>query len=203
LRPLPTLWSWRSGATTLQQPIWRLDEASAYTPGSDDDFDRLYRASYQRVLYTLLAVLGDYHAAEDCAQEAFLRAYRAWPRWKADAPAEAWLHRIALNIGLSHLRWRKLRRLRELLTRFGSPSTEPEPAVVESLGSELWTALRQLAPQQAALVVLRHYHGYSNREIALSLQIPESTVSSRLAAAKHQLRRELGEPDMEGPGREP
>jgi DNA-directed RNA polymerase specialized sigma24 family protein len=46
----------------------------------------------------LLAVLRDHPAAEDCAQETFVRAYRSWKDWKPDAPAEAWLHRIALEI---------------------------------------------------------------------------------------------------------
>jgi len=51
-----------------------------------------------------------------------------------------------------------------------------------------------LPAKQAAAIVLRHYHGYSNREIAYALGVPERTVASRLAAAKARLRRSLGEP---------
>lgn len=56
----------------------------------------------------------------------------------------------------------------------------------------MFDALRRLAPDQAALIMLRHHHGYSNREIAAALRIPETTLGSRLAAAKRRLRAELG-----------
>ncbi len=48
-------------------------------------------------------------------------------------------------------------------------------------------ALRKLPPKQAAALVLRHYHGYTNREIAAAIGVPERTVASRLAAARKQL----------------
>ena len=164
--------------------------SEAYTPGSRESFDRLYRASYQRILYTLLAVLRDHSAAEDCAQEAFVRAYRAWGDWKPDAPAEAWLHRIALNVAFSHRRWSRLREVGEVVHRLGEPQLQTEMADV-ALHSDLLDALRRLPPDQAATIVLRHYHGYTNREIATALNVPESTVASRLAAAKRGLQQEL------------
>ena len=52
-------------------------------------------------------------------------------------------------------------------------------------------ALRKLPPKQSAAIVLRHVHGYTNREIGAALGIPERTVASRLAAAKEKLRNEL------------
>jgi RNA polymerase sigma-70 factor (ECF subfamily) len=163
---------------------------AAYRAGSDEDFDRLYRAAYQRVLYLLTATLGDFAAAEDCAQETFVHAYKAWPRWRPDAPVEAWLHRIALNVANSHRRWSKLRQAGEIIQRLGKPRTEDATPV--GLRSELLDALRRLPPEQAAALVLRHHHGYTNREIAHVLGVPESTVASRLAKAKERLRQELG-----------
>ncbi|TMD00291.1 MAG: sigma-70 family RNA polymerase sigma factor [Chloroflexi bacterium] len=53
---------------------------------------------------------------------------------------------------------------------------------------DLAEALAKLPPKQAAAIVLRHYHGYTNRAIAQSLGIPERTVASRLAVAKDRLR---------------
>jgi RNA polymerase sigma-70 factor (ECF subfamily) len=163
---------------------------AAYTPGSQADFDRLYRASYQRLLYTLLAVLHDYHAAEDCAQETFVRAYRSWQDWKPDAPAEAWLHRIALNVAFSYRRWHRLREVGEVVRRLGGPPPDTETPDL-GLHSDLLDALRRLPPEQAATIIMRHHHGYTNREIATALGVPESTVASRLAAAKLRLRQEL------------
>ena len=130
----------------------------SYRPGNKEDFDQLYRTTYPRIFATLVMILKDRPAAEDATQEAFLRAFRAWKSWKEDAPAEAWMHRIALNVAFT-----------------------------------LRQELRALPPKQAAAIVLRHLHGYSNREIALTLGIPERTVASRLAAAKARLKVRLGD----------
>jgi len=54
----------------------------------------------------------------------------------------------------------------------------------------------------AAAIVLRHHHGYTNREIAVALDIPERTVASRLAAAKKHLRLLLGREAVGAPGME-
>jgi len=160
-----------------------------YQPGSRDDFDRLYQATYQRIFRTLAAMLGDAAAAEDCAQDTFLKAYRAWPRWKADSPAEAWLHRIAINTALSFIRKRKLREVGELIRRLGRPG-EADPQE-QALGGDVLAEIRRLPAKQAAAVVLRHLHGYTNREIAAALGEPESTIASRLMAAKGTLRARL------------
>ena len=161
-----------------------------YKPGSVEDFDRLYRSSFNRILYTLYGILGDRAAAEDCAHDAFVRAFKAWKTWKPDAPAEAWLHRIALNVAYSHLRQIRMREVGELVRRLGRPGPGQDPAEIAQ-GGELFRALRKLPPDQAAAVVLRHHHGYTNREIAFALGAPESTIASRLAKGKERLREEL------------
>jgi RNA polymerase sigma-70 factor (ECF subfamily) len=53
--------------------------------------------------------------------------------------------------------------------------------------SDLVQAMKRLPPKQAAALVLRHFHGYSNREIAAALGVPEQTVASRLATARKHL----------------
>lgn len=172
-------------------------EGPIYRPGSREDFDRLYRTSHPKILATLIGVLGDRATAEDCAQEAFVQALRAWPRWKPDAPAEAWLHRIALNLAISVRRRHRVLHLGDL---FRDHRDEPH-VVADTTGSEgLFPALRRLPAKQAAAVVLRHFHGYSNREIAAALGIPERTVASRLASARERLRVELGL--LDGPAAE-
>jgi RNA polymerase sigma-70 factor (ECF subfamily) len=161
-----------------------------YRPGSVEDFDRLYRESYPRLLSTLLGVLGERATAEDCVQEAFVRAFKRWKDWKPDAPAEAWLHRIALNVAFGERKRQRLRAVGELVRRFGAPAEERDPAAGNEI--DLLQALRRIPPDQAAAIVLRHVHGYTNREIGLALDVPERTVASRLAAAKARLRKELG-----------
>lgn len=154
-----------------------------YRPGVREDFDRLYRESYHRILYTLTGILRDRAAAEDCAQEAFVRAFRAWPRWKPSAPAEAWIHRIAINVSISYRRQQRLREIGEVIRRLGAPVQGPDPEASTETAA-LHAALQRLPPKQAATLILRHHHGYTNREIGEALNISESTVASRLAAAK-------------------
>jgi RNA polymerase sigma-70 factor (ECF subfamily) len=157
-----------------------------YQPGSKEDFDRLYQSNYQRIYATAVVMLRDPAAAEDCTQEAFLHAFRAWKRWKQDAPAEAWLYRIALNTVTSWRRRERIREAGELVRRLGRPPDHLDQSPVEEM--DLAQGLRQLPVKQAAVIVLRHLHGYSNREIAATLGIPEGTVASRLVAGKQRLR---------------
>ncbi|HYL07607.1 MAG TPA: sigma-70 family RNA polymerase sigma factor [Candidatus Udaeobacter sp.] len=158
-----------------------------YKPGSPEDFDRLYRTAYPRVFRTLTAILADADEAEDCAQDAFVQAFQAWSRWKPDAPAEAWVHRIAVNRAISQRRRAKLRTVSELLRRIGRPGHGPDPADAVT-SPDLLTALRSIPPKLAAAIVLRHYHGYNNREIAAALGVSERTVGTRLLQAATKLR---------------
>jgi RNA polymerase sigma-70 factor (ECF subfamily) len=161
-----------------------------YRPGVKEDFDRLYRATYQRVFASLVLIMRNPAAAEDAAQEGYLRAFKAWKSWKQEAPAEAWLYRIALNVAFTHRRRERFHELGEVIRRLGRPM-ESDPT--EAIQPDLVRELRALPPKQAAALVLRHLHGFTNREIAAAVGIPERTVASRLAAAKSRLQARLGD----------
>ena len=166
-------------------------ETERYQPGSDADFERLYRTTYRRILGTLVTLVRDVATAEDCAQETYERAYKGWAKWRPDAPVEAWLHRIAINVAISDRRYQRLREAGEVIRRLGRPASGPDPAAVAER-SVVVQAMKKLPPKQAAALVLRHYHGYTNREIAAALGVPEQTVASRLAAARKHLQAVLG-----------
>jgi RNA polymerase sigma-70 factor, ECF subfamily len=161
-----------------------------YRPGVKEDFDRLYRATYQRVFASLVLILRNPAAAEDAAQEGYLRAFKAWKSWKQEAPAEAWLYRIALNVAFTHRRRERFHDIGQVIRRLGRPK-EADPT--EIIQPDLVRELRALPPKQAAALVLRHVHGFTNREIAAAVGIPERTVASRLAAAKSRLQARLGD----------
>jgi RNA polymerase sigma factor (sigma-70 family) len=163
-----------------------------YQPGSREDFDRLYRTAYPRVYRTLMVILGDPAEAEDCAQDSFVKAFQAWKRWRPDAPAEAWILRIAVNRAISYRRSARLRSVGELLRRLGRPAGSSDPAHVATR-PDLLSALRSIPPKLAAAIVLRHYHGYNNREIAAALGISERTIGTRLNQAAARLRALLEE----------
>lgn len=163
------------------------ESAPEYRPGSKDDFDRLYRTAYPRVYRTLTAILADPTEAEDCAQDAFVQAFQAWRRWRPSAPAEAWIHRIAINRPISYRRRARLRTVAEVLRRVGRPSPPADPAE-STARTDLLNALRSIPPKLAAAIVLRHYHGYNNREIAVAIGVSERTVGTRLRQAAERLR---------------
>src|ERR1700682_2153198 len=102
-------------------------ELVKYEAGNEADFERLYQASFGKILGTLTAMLGDRAAAEDGAQDAFERAYKKWPTWQPIAPAEAWVHRIAINAAVSYQRKMRLREVGEVIRRIGRPGPAPDP----------------------------------------------------------------------------
>ena len=165
--------------------VWR-----DYEPGSDEAFDRLYRDTYPRLLRTVYAVLGDLAAAEDCVQEAFVRAYKAWPRYEPERPAPAWLHQIAVNTAISYRRKQKLRQVGELVRRLGRPATAGDPADVAAR-SDLVQALAAQPPKAAAAFVLRYYHGYNNRELAAMLGVSERSIGEWLRRVRNDLQKRL------------
>src|SRR5229473_2302780 len=140
------------GATVLSGTLRAVAISRLVKP----DFDRLYRATYRRVFATLMLILRNPAAAEDATQEAYLRAFRGWGRWKQEAPAEAWIYRIALDVAFTHRRRERLHDVGEVLRRLGRPK-ETDPTEIGE--PDLRREVRGLPPKQAAALVLRHLHG--------------------------------------------
>ena len=159
----------------------------SFRAGSVEDFERLYQESYPRVLKTMVAMVGDTAAAQDCAREAFGRAHKAWRRWKPASSPEAWVQQIAVRVAVSRRRHDRLRHLGGTLRRLAWKGHMAEHADSEAAADSLIAALRSLPPRQAAAVVLRYHHGYSNDEIATALDAPASTVAGQLAKARAAL----------------
>ncbi|MBO0681738.1 MAG: RNA polymerase sigma factor [Candidatus Dormibacteraeota bacterium] len=165
-------------------------------PGELDpatQFPVLYQREYANVYRTVRAIVLDPHEAEDVAQESFAKAYRARLRYRPTAPPGAWLHRIAVNTAISHLRRRRLARL--LPARLYQAPDDRDYAQSEARGV-LEAALAQLSPQLRATVVLHYFHDYSRDEIAKILGIPSGTVASRMAKAMSIMRRWMAEQEQ-------
>ncbi len=152
--------------------------------GNTAAWEELVSTHQQPVFRLAYLLLGDPDEAQDIAQEAFIRAYYALPRFDLSHPLRPWLLRIVSN--LTKNRHRSLGRFFAALGRF---SREPEPASPASDDAELlWQAIRRLArPHQQALY-LRYFMDMSEAEIAQTLDIAPGTVKSRLHRAQHSLR---------------
>jgi RNA polymerase sigma-70 factor, ECF subfamily len=146
--------------------------------GSVSDFEALFREHWPGAYRAAYLVVHDAAAAEDIAQEAFLAAVRALDRFDRRRPFAPWLHRIVVNRAID---WARRRALRSevggdaLAEHAADP---PEPS--DPFSRELAAALRDLPPEQRAVIVLRHLLEYTPGEIASLLELPRGTVNSRL-----------------------
>jgi len=116
-------------------------------------------------------------AAEDVAQESMLAAFAALSRFQAARPFAPWLHRITVNRAID---WQRTHNRRREANENASPV---EDHGVDSLPPELAEGLADLTPEDRAIVVLRHLWDYSSGEIARMVQMPTSTVRTRLQRA--------------------
>jgi RNA polymerase sigma-70 factor (ECF subfamily) len=136
---------------------------------------------------------GDDAAAEDVAQDAFLRAYRALARFREESTLETWFYRILVRQAHNYRRWRAVR---ELWSR--SASHDPRDPAPRGPGDpvirrRISEALEQLTRSQREAFVLVHMEGFTVREASGLMRRTEGTVKSHLHRALRGLRRELGD----------
>jgi RNA polymerase sigma-70 factor, ECF subfamily len=146
----------------------------------------LYRRYAPRVHAVVRRLAGDDALAEDWAQDAWVRAFRALPAFRGDARFSTWLHRIAVNSALHGRRWRDRRVSREdplEPERDGAGRTDP---VV--LRISLQRALDELPEGMRQVVVLHDVEGYTHEEIGELLGIAAGTSKSQLFKARARLR---------------
>jgi RNA polymerase sigma-70 factor, ECF subfamily len=144
--------------------------------GDAGALERLFRAHWAMAHRTAYLIVHDAAAAEDIAQEAFLAAVRALERFDRRRPFSPWLHRIVVNRAIDHTRARALRR-QVALDQTAEPAA-PDDDLARL--DEIVAALAALAPEQRAVIVLRHLLEYTPGEIAALLDLPRGTVNSRL-----------------------
>lgn len=163
--------------------------------GEREAFESLIRQYQGRVVNFIARYLGDRYAAEDLAQEAFLRVYRAAPRFEPKTRVSTWIFRIAYNLVLTEIKHRKRREsLGKALSRDGEDGCEPFADASEryELEEEIESAVRKLAANQRAALLLRVNEGLSYREIGEILRTSVGSVESLLFRARRNVRRSLG-----------
>ena len=181
--------------------------------GDREAFAELYRREAPRVFAVLVHLCGARERAEDVLQEVFLKAWRAAPRWRAEAPVGAWLLAIARRAGWNASAFRRRRRA---LRRTGAaadieavdvsaPGRQDGPGQADEV-ARVRRALARLSPPLRFVFVLVRLHGSTLAEAADAAGVPVGTVKSRLAAAETKLRTWLQEgdrtsaPDRGSPG---
>jgi len=135
---------------------------------------------------------GDAAAAEDVAQEAFVRAYRALPRFRGDASLGTWFFRILVNEAHRHRRWRWVRQ-RWAGTGPEDPPAPPSGAADPLLRARIARALDALPRSQREAFVLVHLEGFSASEAASITGKATGTIKAHVHRALQALRRELAD----------
>ena len=145
-------------------------------------FQVLLDAHSDDVWRALRAMVGA-QAAEDCFQETFLAALRAYPRLRPDSSPRAWLLTIAHNKAIDHLR----RATRETARRARAGRRRGRRRQI----GQIWSAVAALAPRQRAAVALRFIGDLSHREIAAAIGCSEEASRRSLHEGLATLRRQL------------
>lgn len=143
-----------------------------------------------RVAYSVVRNGSD---AEDVAQEAFVRAHRAFGRLRDRDRFRAWLVRMTFRIALDWKRGHRRRGAREdAVARLRPAFGNAEHEIIDSdRAARLWTAIDALPEKLRLVVVLAAIEGHGMKDVSALLGIPEGTVKSRLFEAKKQLQERL------------
>lgn len=161
--------------------------------GEMDAYERIVE-TYQGIAFRVAyLVCGDAAEAEDAAQEGFVKAFRALPRFRPGAPIRPWLLQIVANEARNRRRSAGRRATLALRTaaesRRGDAAPSPEAAVLDAeRRGELLAAVNALREDERLVVACRYLLELSEAETAAALDLPPGTVKSRLSRALERLR---------------
>lgn len=162
---------------------------------------------YERPVFSLVyRMVRDREAAEDLAQESFIKVLNHIDKYDPAFKFSSWLFKIANNVAIDWMRRKRL----DTVSMDGSPhattaaeveattfdlAAQQESALDEmearELGTEIERAIAHLRPEYRACIMLRHVEGRSYEEIATTLDLPLGTVKTYIHRARHELRRTL------------
>ena len=160
---------------------------------------RRYQGSVYGLAYHIVQNFAD---AEDLAQEAFLRVYKARERYEPRAKFSTWLYRIVVNLCLNELRWRKGKKAMALAVATETSSNlnvdvldeeqEPHEAMEEEeLAVKLREIIGTLPDNQRIAILLNKYEGLSYQEVAESMETSVMAVKSLLTRARVKIKERL------------
>jgi RNA polymerase sigma-70 factor (ECF subfamily) len=181
--------------------------------GERGAYDLLVLKYQHKVVKLVMRYLRDPADAEDVAQEAFIKAYRALPQFRGDSAFYTWLYRIAINTAKNALAARDRNPVSfeldtqnndesdGLVNRLRDPETPEGLALTEEIRDTVNHAIESLPEDLRTAIVLRELEGLSYEEIAASMDCPVGTVRSRIFRAREAIDKRLREVFDGGLGR--
>lgn len=150
---------------------------------------------HSRMVYNLaFRISGSHEQAEDIAQEAFLRAYRALAKFEGKSQFSTWLYRIVSNVALNKLE-------RDPSERFAADRIDPashhegpaQTVARREREEQVRRAVLSLPPNYRLVITLHHLQGFSYDEVAETLELPLGTVKTYIFRAKQILKQSLAQ----------
>ncbi|MBM7644492.1 RNA polymerase sigma-70 factor (ECF subfamily) [Scopulibacillus daqui] len=164
-----------------------------------EEIVNLYKNQVYNICYRMVGLP---HEAEDLAQETFLRAYTHIDQFKSDKTFSTWLYRIATNLSIDYLRKKRpstyldadIPGTEGFTMYMHVPSDErlPEDRLIENEKQKIiHYEINQLPPKYRSVIVLKYLQDLSLKEISNILNLPETTVKTRVHRAREALRKRL------------
>ncbi len=181
--------------------------------GDKGAFDLLVLKYQHKVVKLVMRYVRSPAEAEDIAQEAFIKAYRALPQFRGDSAFYTWLYRISINTAKNALASRERSPVEydldlqdgesswEAQSRLRDPDTPEGLVLTEEIRQTVNSAIDQLPEDLRTAIVLRELEGLSYEEIAAAMECPVGTVRSRIFRAREAIDRRLREVFEGGLGR--
>ncbi len=170
--------------------------------GDSKAFDLLVLKYQNRIINLVSRFVSDHSEAQDVAQEAFIKAYRAIERFRGDSAFYTWLYRIAINTAKNYLVSRSRRpptsdvdaqdaEQYAIDTRLKDRDTPERELLRAEIEATIATAIEDLPEDLRSAIVLREMEGMSYENIALSMSCPIGTVRSRIFRAREAIDEKL------------
>jgi len=170
--------------------------------GSKKAFDLLVLKYQHRIIKLVLRYVRERSDAEDVAQEAFLKAYRALPNFRGDSAFYTWMYRIAINTAKNHLVASGRRPIEVDLENADGESLDIEELqkdvatpenllLTEEIRETVQNTIGSLPDDLRMAITLREADGLSYEEIATAMECPIGTVRSRIFRAREAVEQEL------------
>jgi RNA polymerase sigma-70 factor (ECF subfamily) len=156
-----------------------------------EEFNSVVEIYSEEIFAYLWRWLNGHEDAEDCLQEVFLRAFKAFNRLNEGSNIRAWLYKIATNTAITFRNKRSRREDKELLIEADLRSLEPSP-MDQVLSKEqmlsILEAVESLPPKQRAALIMRKYQGFSYDEIAGVLECSQESARANVYQGIRKLR---------------
>lgn len=161
------------------------DLAASAVSGDTGAFEMIMRRHYAAVWRVAFLSVREETAAEEIAQDTFLRAYRALAGWRGEASLRTWLATICRRLCIDRARLKQRETVSPPDFEVVADSTAEPDALADRF--DLQAALDRLPADDRDAFLLVHHYGYSSFETAALLGIPASTVRSRVGRARQRL----------------